>query len=86
MEMEIPALICNFGLIGFTLYFGPFLAIFLYGLYMTYKNLKSMQIDSIMYLTGCALAIGLSTFSGYVYFNFSSMTIAIILNVLLIKK
>lgn len=39
-----------------------------------------------MYLAGCGLAIALSAFSGYVYFNFSSMTMAIILNVFLIQK
>lgn len=80
MEMEIPALLYNFGLIGFILYFGPFLTIFLYGIYKTYKNRKNIQIDSIMYLAGAGLAIALSTFSGYVYFNLSSMTMAILLN------
>ena len=85
MEMEIPGLICNFGIIGFMLYFGPFLAIFIFGVKNSFKNKKCIQIDTIMCLVGCALAIGLSTFSGYVYFNFSSMTMALILNVFFIR-
>ena len=78
MEMEVPALLCNFGIIGFILYFGPFLTIFLYGIYKIYKNRKNIEIDSIMYLTGAGLAIILSSLSGYVFFNISSMTMAII--------
>ena len=78
MEMEVPALLCNFGIIGFILYFGPFLTIFLYGIYKIYKNRKNIEIDSIMYLTGVGLAIILSSLSGYVFFNISSMTMAII--------
>ena len=85
MEMEIPALICNFGLIGFILYFGPFLTIFMYGIFKTYKNRKNIETNYIMYLVGTGIAIALSTLSGYVYFNFSSMTMAIILTTLLNK-
>lgn len=33
LEMEIPAFLFNFGLFGFTLYFVPFLSIFIYGIY-----------------------------------------------------
>ena len=86
MEMEVPALLYNFGFIGFILYFGPFLTLFLYGLYKAYQNRKNIEIDTIMYLAGAGLAIGLSTFSGYVYFNLSSMTMAILLTVLLTEK
>ena len=76
MEMEIPALICNFGIVGFILYFGPFLSIFIIGIYQAIKNRKDLSIYDIMYLAGCGLAIA----SGYVYFVFSSMTMTIILN------
>lgn len=86
MEMETPALLLNFGLIGFTLYFGPFLAMFFYGLYRLYKQRKEVDIEFVMYLVGCGLAILLSTVSGYVYFNISSMTMAIILNIFLRKE
>ena len=80
MEMEIPALLLNFGLIGFILYFGPFLAIFGYGLYKLVKQRKNIDIEFIMYIAGSSLAILLSAVSGYVYFNISSMTMAIILS------
>lgn len=83
MEMEVPALLCNLGIIGFILYFGPFLGIFLYGIYQLWKQRKDIGISYIMYLTGSGLAILLSTLSGYVYFNFSSMTMAIILTTML---
>ena len=45
----------------------------------TLKNINSIEIDKIMYLTGGALAIILSSISGYVFFNLSSMTMAIII-------
>lgn len=86
MEMEVPAFLCNFGLIGFILYFGPFLAIFIYSLYKGIKNIKYITLDYIMYFAGAGLAIALSTLSGYVYFNFSSMLLTIIINILLLEK
>lgn len=79
MEMEIPALICNFGLIGFVLYFGPILYLISSSLFRELKRIKEIKIDTIMYFTGCGLAILLSGISGYVFFNLSSMTMAIVL-------
>ena len=79
MEMEIPALICNFGLIGFVLYLGPILYLIISSLYRKLKKIKEIKIEQIMYLTGCGLALLLSGISGYVFFNFSSMTMAIML-------
>ena len=79
MEMEIPSLLCNFGLIGFILYFGPILLIIIYGIrYLLYKR-KTIDVASIMYILGSIIAVILSSISGYVFFNFSSMTMAIIL-------
>lgn len=78
MEMEIPALICNFGLIGFILYFGPFLKIIVSSICIGVKDRKNINIEFVMYLTGALMAVCLSTLSGYVYFNLSSMTIAIL--------
>ena len=83
MEMEIPAFLINFGVFGFILYFGPFLAILIYALK---KSFKKLNLENAMYLTGIGLAMGLATLSGYVYFSFSSMTMVIILNVLLLKN
>lgn len=86
MEMEIPALICNFGLVGFVLYFGPILYLIISSLFRELKRIKEITIDKIMYLTGCGLALLLSGVSGYVFFNLSSMTLAIVLCVLINSK
>ena len=83
MEMEIPALICNFGLVGFALYLGPIVYMVISSLYRKLKRIKEIRIEQIMYVTGCGLALLLSGISGYVFFNFSSMTMAIVLIVLL---
>ena len=86
MEMEIPALICNFGLIGFVLYLGPILYLIISSLFRELKRIKEIKIDTIMYFTGCGLALLLSGISGYVFFNLSSMTMAIVLCVLIQKN
>ena len=79
MEMELPAFICNFGVIGFILYFGPFAVIIGGAIWQALKNRKEIKIDTVMNLFGMLLAVGLSCFSGYVFFNLSSMTMVIIL-------
>ena len=79
MEMELPSIICNFGVIGFVLYMLPFIIILVLYLFNTIKNIKKITIGNVMHLFGLSLAIALSTFSGYVFFNFSSMTMALIL-------
>ena len=86
MEMEIPGLICNFGIFGFLLYMGPFIILFIVNSWWILKNIKKLNVQKIMYITGCGLALGLSLFSGYVFFVFSSMTMVIILNILLFKE
>ena len=84
MEMEVPAILCNFGIIGFILYLGPFIFALIYGMKEMLKNKKEIKIDKVMYLTGFLLAFALSSLSGYVFFNLSSMTMVIILAKLLI--
>lgn len=79
MEMELPAFVCNFGIIGFILYFGPFAVIMGEAFGKAWKNRKKIKIDTVMNLVGMLLAVGLSCFSGYVFFNLSSMTMVIIL-------
>ena len=79
MEMEIPAFVCNFGIIGFILYFGPFAVIIVGAFWRAWKNRKEIKIDTVMNLFGMLLAVGLACFSGYVFFNLSSMTMVIIL-------
>lgn len=79
MEMEIPAILLNFGIVGFILYMGPIIYILGREIYIFIKNKNQKKIENIMYITGSLLAIGLSCFSGYVYFSLSSMTMAIVL-------
>ena len=86
MEMEIPAVLCNFGLFGLILYFGPILTLVFVGIEKCFKNRNNINIENVMYLVGSGLAVALSTLSGYVFFNFSSMTMAIILNVFLVNE
>lgn len=86
MEMEVPAFLFNFGIVGFFLYFIPFLSITIYSIYIALRNIKKIDSQYIMYLGGSALAILLSFLSGYTFFNSSSMIIVIVINVLLINK
>lgn len=85
-EMEVLAILINFGIAGFILYLGPFITIFIYGLYIGIKNLRRLDIDYIMLLLGSGLAFALSFFSGYTFFSSSTMMIIISINTLLLKK
>lgn len=86
MEMEIPAMLFNFGIFGFLLYFIPFLAIAVYGLITAIKNLKIIDTQYIMYLGGVWYTFALSTLSGYTFFNSSNMMIIVVINALLLNK
>jgi len=86
LEMEIPAFLLNFGIIGFVLYFIPFLSIFIYGVYIFFKKFKQIDTEFIMYLIGCFVAFALSFFAGYTFFNSSTMMIIIVMNVFMINK
>lgn len=86
LEMDIPAFLFNFGIIGLFLYFVPFLAIFIYAFYWAIKRYKSIDEQYIMYLLGLGLAFALSVFSGYVFFNMSTDSIIIVICVLLLNK
>lgn len=86
LEMDIPAFLFNFGIIGLSLYFVPFLSIFIYALYWAIKRYKIIDEQYIMYLLGLGLAFALSVFSGYVFFNMSTDSIIIVICVLLLNK
>ena len=86
MEMEIPAFLFNFGLIGFTLYFVPFLLIFAYGLYIGIKNIKKIDKEYMMLFLGTGFVFAISFFAGYTFFNSSSMIIIVAINALLVNK
>ena len=82
-EMEVPAFLYNFGVVGFFLYFMPFLAIAMYGTYMAVKKIKNMNIEFMMSTLGLWFAIFISFLSGYTFFNSSSMMIIIVLATLI---
>ena len=86
MEMEIPAFLFNFGLIGFALYFVPFLLIFAYGLYIGIKNIKKIDQEYMMLILGAGFVFAISFFAGYTFFNSSSMIIIVVINALLVNK
>lgn len=86
LEMEIPAFLFNFGIMGFLLYFIPFFEIFVYGMSQALKNIKKIDENYLMLLIGCGFVFALSFFAGYTFFNSSNMMIIIVLNTLLINK
>lgn len=86
MEMEIPAFLLNFGLIGFCLYFVPFLAIFLRSAYWAIKNRAKIDTEHIMLLAGLFLSFALAFLSGYTFFNSSTMMFIVVISVLLQNK
>ena len=86
LEMEIPAFLFNFGILGFILYFVPFLSIFVYGLWIGIKNIKKVDDEYIMMELACGFTFALSFFSGYTFFNSSSMIVIVVINTLLVNK
>ena len=86
LEMEIPAFLFNFGILGFILYFIPFVTICIYGIYIGIKNIRKINTEYIMLVLGCGATFGLSFFSGYTFLNSSSMMIIIAINTILISK
>ena len=84
-EMEVPAFLYNFGVIGFFLYFMPFLFVALYGVYTVIKNIKKVTVEFAMLVSGLWLAIIVSFLSGYTFFNSSTMMIIIVLSALTIN-
>lgn len=86
LEMEIPAFLFNFGIIGFLLYFIPFASLFLYGVYSMIKYREKIETCYVMYLLGIGFSFVLSFFAGYTFFNASNMIIIIALNTLLINE
>ena len=84
-EMEVPAFLYNFGVIGFFLYFMPFLVIALYGIYTMIRKVKKVSVEFAMLTTGLCFAILISFLSGYTFFNSSTMMIIIALSSLIIN-
>jgi len=85
-EMEVPAFLYNFGVIGFFLYFIPFLVIAVYGAYIIAKKVKVAKVEFAMALSGLWFAIIISFLSGYTFFNSSSMMMIIALSVIVVNE
>lgn len=86
LEMELFAILINFGLFGFILYLMPFIAIYGYSLYKGIRHIKKVDMEYIMLIAGGGLAFALSVLSGYIFFNASTTMIIILTNVLLVNK
>ena len=86
LEMEIPAFLFNFGVFGFTLYFIPFFALFIYYCYIGIKNIKKIDYEFVFLLSGVLLSFVLSFLVGQIFFNSSAMIIIICINTLLFNK
>lgn len=84
-EMEVPAFLLNFGIIGFVLYCVPFLIIAINGIIILIRKLKEVPVDIIMGITALCVAIGMSFFAGYTFFNSSTMMIIISICVIITK-
>lgn len=86
LEMEIIAILINFGIFGFILYLMPFIAIYVYSFYKGIRYIKKIDVEYIMLIAGGGLAFALSLLSGYIFFNASTTMIIILINVLLVNK
>lgn len=86
MENEIPAFILNFGIIGFILFAGSFIAIFIKGLIKAIKHIKDINAEYMMYLTGSGFCLILATVSGFVFFATSCMLVIVVTNILLLNE
>jgi len=86
LEMELIAILINFGLLGFILYLMPFISIYGYSVYKGIRNIKKIDVEYIMLIAGGGLAFALSLLSGYIFFNASTTMIIIMINVLLMNR
>lgn len=86
LEMELFAILINFGILGFILYLMPFIGIYGYSFYKGIRYIKKIDMEYIMLILGGGLAFVLSVLSGYIFFNASTTMIIILTNVLLVNK
>ena len=86
MENEIPCFILNFGILGFVLYVGVFFAIIIYAIIRSVKNIRNLNTNLLMYLSGCGLCLILATVSGFIFFASSCMVVIITTNILLLNE
>ena len=78
MENEFMSILLNFGVVGFILYAGPFIAILILGVMYEIKKIKAKQklkTNQLINLAALVLIFALSYLSGYVFFNSSLMIV-----------
>lgn len=75
LEMEIPYLLLNFGLLGVLLYLGPLLYWFIKGI--KYKDKKYKDVNYYMSIFGLLLGFGLSCIAGYVIYSSTCVLVMI---------
>ena len=86
LEMELPAFLYNFGVIGLILYLGPFIFIIIKGIITFIKKRGIVSINYLMYFICIILSLFLSCLTGYVYFYVSSMLVVLMLYILFIGE
>lgn len=86
LEMEFLSFFYNFGIIGFLLFAGPFLTLFIYSIITGIKNRKNIDVTYLMHLAGCFMMYAIGTLAGHTFFNTSVMIVIIVLHTLLFQK
>ena len=86
LEMEIPAMLYNFGIFGFILYLGIYMWIVVICLFDFFKHINRVTPTYAFYLFGSLFTMGLSMMAGYTFFHVSCMVIIVILYLLLYEE
>ena len=87
MENELASLLFNFGIFGFLLYAGAFIAILIFGVIDVIKRLKKkLDTSYLMAISALGLLIILSYLSGYIFFNSSLIAIISVVCLLILDS
>lgn len=78
IEIDIMDILFHYGMIGFIIYFLPLL----YIIFLLFKNIKKLSLDSIVYILTIFLLLGISLMAGHV-FSSPSVTIFLVLFMML---
>lgn len=85
LEIELFAILFNFGIIGFICYIGPFILTMIVAMKRIIKK-KKINSEIIMNVFGFLLAMGLSCFMGAVFFSVSGVLLIICIISMLLKE
>ena len=98
LEKEFFALLFNFGICGFILYFGPIIAILLWAIIKVivfiiknrktnlFKVIRNISTKTFMQMFLMALVVALSIVIGYILFNVSNSTLIATIIILLYNR